>query len=182
MAERKDIIRTRKAIWQAYLDLCKEKPYAQMTASDVIKKAEISRGTFYAHYKDINDLREEIEKDFCSMTSEALLPFVRHLYTDTERALFHIFRFFEKNRSMVYAVTAQGSLDTYYHACRKQLGKDILRCAYTGEENDRVILKAVIFADMIVDQCREVVNEETSYTIAERAEIMCEMLREGIPS
>ena len=47
MVERKDIIRTRKVIWQAYLDLSKEKDYTAITASEVIKLAGVSRGTFY---------------------------------------------------------------------------------------------------------------------------------------
>ena len=69
MSERKDIIRTRRAIWQAYLQLSKKKAYTDITASDVIKNAKVSRGTFYGHYRDIGELREEIEQDFCAMTS-----------------------------------------------------------------------------------------------------------------
>lgn len=182
MVERKDIIRTRKVIWQAYLDLSKEKDYTAITASEVIKLAGVSRGTFYSHYKDIQQLRQEIEKDFCSITAEALLPAVRHLFTNTERAMFHILRFFEKNREMIRAVSAQGSSETYFLFCKDRLGKDILRCACTGKTDERMILKAVIMSSMIIDQCRDVVMEGMNYTIAQRARVLYEIVKDGIPS
>ncbi|MGM9941405.1 MAG: TetR/AcrR family transcriptional regulator [Bulleidia sp.] len=182
MAERKDIIRTRKAIWQAYLDLSREKPFSLITASDVIKQAGVSRGTFYGHYRDIQQLRGEIEKDFCSITAEALLPAIRHLFTNTERAMFHILRFFEKNREMIKAVTAQGSSESYFLFCKDRLGKDILRCACTGKTDEGMILKAMIMSSMIIDQGRDVVMEGMNYTIAQRAHILYEVVRNGIPS
>lgn len=182
MSERKDIIRTRRAIWQAYLQLSKKKAYTDITASDVIKNAKVSRGTFYGHYRDIGELREEIEQDFCAMTSQALLPAVQNLFQNTERACFHILRFFEKNRDMILSVTASGTCETYFHRCKDAMAQDILRCAYTGECNEKAALKCDMMASLVVDQGRDVVMGEGNYDITFRSAAICEVIRNGIPS
>ena len=166
--ERKDIIRTRRAIWQAYLQLSKKKAYTDITASDVIKNAKVSRGTFYGHYRDIGELREEIEQDFCAMTSQALLPAVRNL--------------FQKNRDMILSVTASGTCETYFHRCKDAMAQDILRCAYTGECNEKAALKCDMMASLVVDQGRDVVMGEGNYDITFRSAAICEVIRNGIPS
>lgn len=55
-AEYKSAIRSRKLINAALADLLLEKPLDKITVTDVVRKAEINRGTFYAHYQDINDV------------------------------------------------------------------------------------------------------------------------------
>ena len=48
MAERRDVIKNKKAILQGYIDMTSEKMIDKITVSDVIKKANVSRATFYA--------------------------------------------------------------------------------------------------------------------------------------
>ncbi len=60
--ERRDVARTRKAIEDAYHTLILNKEFDKITVTDVINEADISRGTFYAYYKDINDLEEYAEE------------------------------------------------------------------------------------------------------------------------
>ena len=183
MNERKDIMRTRKAIWAAYLELSKEKSYAEITASDIIKKAGVSRATFYGHYRDIHELREEIENDFCSMSGEALLPSVRSLFTNTEQACYNILLFFEKNSSMICSVTASGTSEKFFHLCKAKMSSDILRCAFTGKINEESKLKCSMLASLLVDQGRETaMNEGGTYSISFRAKMLKEVIEKGIPS
>ena len=65
MAEREDkrIRRTKKLLRQALTRLMKEKEFGSITVTDVVREADINRGTFYAHYRDVYDLRERIEAD-----------------------------------------------------------------------------------------------------------------------
>ena len=61
MSERKDIIRTRRAIWQAYLQLSKKKAYTDITASDVIKNAKVSRVTGISGNRDRKSNRISVQ-------------------------------------------------------------------------------------------------------------------------
>ena len=61
MKERRDVTRTKKAIENAYIELLIRKGYERITVNEVIDLADVSRGTFYAHYRDIPDLEEKVE-------------------------------------------------------------------------------------------------------------------------
>ena len=55
-AEYRSAIRSRKLIKEALADLLMEKPLDKITVTDVVNRAQINRGTFYAHYADIPDV------------------------------------------------------------------------------------------------------------------------------
>jgi AcrR family transcriptional regulator len=48
--------RTRQLLSEALVNLIKEKGYSAITVSDIIERANIGRSTFYAHYRDKDDL------------------------------------------------------------------------------------------------------------------------------
>ena len=49
------IIKTRQAIEMAMSDLLKEKTFDQITTTELVKRAGISRSSFYTHYQDKYD-------------------------------------------------------------------------------------------------------------------------------
>lgn len=55
-AEYRSAIRSRKLICNALGELMEEKPLDKITVTDVIKRADINRSTFYAHYDNIPDV------------------------------------------------------------------------------------------------------------------------------
>ena len=59
--ERRDVIRTKMAIGQAYYELLFLKNREKITVKDVLERANFSQGTFYAHYRDIEDLNDQLE-------------------------------------------------------------------------------------------------------------------------
>ncbi|WP_426844852.1 TetR/AcrR family transcriptional regulator [Metabacillus sp. 84] len=54
------IIRTRRSIRDAFIQLVREKGFEAMTIHDITAKAMINRGTFYLHYQDKYDLLERL--------------------------------------------------------------------------------------------------------------------------
>lgn len=62
-AEYRSSIRSRKLINQALADLLQEKPLDKITVTDVVRRAELNRGTFYAHYTDIPDVINHVIQD-----------------------------------------------------------------------------------------------------------------------
>lgn len=59
-------IRTKKLIYQALLELIEEKGLDGITVSDLTARADINRGTFYLHYKDVNDLIDQLQQEILS--------------------------------------------------------------------------------------------------------------------
>ena len=53
-AEYKNAVRSRKMIQRALVALLQEKELDKITVTDIVTRADINRGTFYAHYTDIS--------------------------------------------------------------------------------------------------------------------------------
>ena len=69
-AEYRSAIRSRKLINDALADLLQEKPLDKITVTDVVRRADINRGTFYAHYADIPDVIQHlVDQTFCRIRS-----------------------------------------------------------------------------------------------------------------
>jgi len=71
-AEYRSAIRSRKLINDALADLLQEKPLDKITVTDVVNRAGINRGTFYAHYADIPDVINHLIQNTFSKIREAL--------------------------------------------------------------------------------------------------------------
>ena len=61
--EYRSALRSRRLIRQAFLELLREKPFEKITVTDIVKRADINRSTFYAHYPDVRGLIEEMIND-----------------------------------------------------------------------------------------------------------------------
>lgn len=60
-AEYRSSIRSKNLIKKALAKLIHTKDVSKITVSDIIREADISRGTFYAHYADVKSVVEQIE-------------------------------------------------------------------------------------------------------------------------
>ena len=72
-AEYRSAVRSRKLINDALADLLTEKPLDKITVTDVVKRADINRGTFYAHYKDIPDVVDHLIHQTFSAIRDAMM-------------------------------------------------------------------------------------------------------------
>ena len=65
--------RTRNALGDALMALMQEHPFESITVQDILDRAQIGRSTFYAHYRDKDDLFLSDAEDFLEMMSNHLL-------------------------------------------------------------------------------------------------------------
>ena len=72
-AEYRSAIRSRRMIQQAYADMLQEKAADKITVTDVVKRADINRGTFYAHYAGIPELLKGILEDHMHVIKEMVM-------------------------------------------------------------------------------------------------------------
>lgn len=60
--------RTERAVKEALLSLLAEKPLADITVSELARKAHVSRSTFYEHFGNPADVYDALVRDYASDT------------------------------------------------------------------------------------------------------------------
>jgi AcrR family transcriptional regulator len=69
------IARTRHLLQQAFLEVAHEKSFASITVQDIADRANVNRGTFYAHFEDKYALFDTIiREDFRQLLDRNLPP------------------------------------------------------------------------------------------------------------
>ena len=89
------VSKTKKAIYQAFLQVLNDKGYDATTVQDIIDLADVGRSTFYCHYESKELLLDEL----CRYLFHHLFEREEHL--TTEDYLAHIFLHFQKNQDHV---------------------------------------------------------------------------------
>ena len=102
--EDKRIRRTKKLLRQALTRLMLQKDFQSITVTDVVREADINRGTFYAHYRDVYDLRDKIEAEMIA-DFRGMIATIRPSETATLRpVLGRLMDYLEENREIVTAL------------------------------------------------------------------------------
>lgn len=71
-SEYKSAVRSRKKIKQALADLLREKDPEEITVTEIVERAGLNRGTFYAHYNNTRSVIEQIENEIIDKMVEFL--------------------------------------------------------------------------------------------------------------
>lgn len=90
--------RTSMALQQGLVELLLEKPLREITISEVTDAADVSRTTFYLHYKNISDLFDSMEDAIYRQFAQII-----HLSMADEHNLLHV-EFDEKGRAAMPAL------------------------------------------------------------------------------
>lgn len=61
--EDRRVRKTKKAIAAALAELLKEKPLNRISVREISEIADINRGTFYLHYRDVADMAEKLHNE-----------------------------------------------------------------------------------------------------------------------
>lgn len=111
------IVKTKQAIFQAFLLVLKEKSYEMMQVQDIIDVANVGRSTFYAHYASKEDLLEELCQELFHHMFDGRKDDVRIL-------LAHIFRHFRVNQDRVASLLLSRNM-YFLKALERELKHDV---------------------------------------------------------
>uniref|UniRef100_UPI004056CABC TetR/AcrR family transcriptional regulator n=1 Tax=Agathobacter sp. TaxID=2021311 RepID=UPI004056CABC len=92
--------KTKRSIYNAFMELRAKKPLERITIKELTELAEISKATFYLHYKDIYDLSDQLQKK----TIEDILSSISDLeciYTTPPQFTFELFHAFIKYQHLI---------------------------------------------------------------------------------
>ena len=73
--EYRSAARSRRLIRDAYAALMQEKPVDKISVSDIVRLADLNRGTFYAHYANPQAVLVEISDEIVSTMQNFLVDF-----------------------------------------------------------------------------------------------------------
>ncbi len=98
MKEYRNAVRSRNLIRSALIELLAEKDISKITVVDIVRRADLSRNTFYAHYQDVYAVLEELEDDFISEMNQCLDEAIQNrAFTEPLPLLQKFQRFVEQN-------------------------------------------------------------------------------------
>ncbi|GAB5055736.1 hypothetical protein COSHB9_01220 [Companilactobacillus alimentarius] len=95
-------IYTVNVIKDSFLELIQDKQYSKISIKEICKVADISRSTFYLHFKSINDVLNAILDDAIKMTSPDYLK-ISNFSID----------YLKENESLIPACQRVGSSEKY---------------------------------------------------------------------
>lgn len=99
--EYRSAIRSRKMIRQAFYEILKEKNFEKITVTDIVKKADVNRSTFYAHYPDVMGVVEEIQAEILDYTQKCMEEInFRDFYTNPKPYLQDIVNMVAENNEL----------------------------------------------------------------------------------
>ncbi|MEW5626270.1 TetR/AcrR family transcriptional regulator [Streptomyces hydrogenans] len=103
--------RTRAALRRALVELVLDKGFHAVTVEEITERADVGRATFYAHYRDKEDLLVGVVRDLAE-DRERLLPAVRQAHAEgfTGLPVKYIFEHAEQEKP-VYQVILRGEGD-----------------------------------------------------------------------
>ena len=113
-AEYRSALRSKKLIKESFIELLLEKPFDKITVTDIVTRANINRGTFYAHYSDINKLVHAIEEEIvdvlCNMLLDTKYP---NPMKDPLPLFLKISEYLEANKELIYALLHSNNTNTF---------------------------------------------------------------------
>jgi AcrR family transcriptional regulator len=152
---------------QTAIDLIRQYGFENVTVSDIVKSASVSRGAFYAHFGN----KEAILLEFLFNLDAKYLDFYQNVLLADSRAAGNPLLLFERFLVEVNAMLAQNgaNLARHYYSCA-------LQQPYTLTRSNRHYF--AIVSDLIA-RCREAKCLHTDYSDEEIAE-MALILNRGI--
>lgn len=99
-SDHKNASRSRFCIKKAFGELLNEKDLGKITVTDIVDRANISRGTFYAHYLDIYDLYAAIQNNVIETLQKAIDEItLEQIIADPTDAIARGMNFLEANKA-----------------------------------------------------------------------------------
>ena len=106
--------RTKRRLRQALAQLLLEKDLSSITVRELTELADVNRGTFYTHYKDLYDMLEQMENEMFQELEDMLDSYAPDiLRQDFSPILREVFTFVGKNQNLCRVFLARQAVDRF---------------------------------------------------------------------
>lgn len=180
--ERRDVKKSKDAIKQAFVVLSMHHPINRITVNQILEMADISRGTFYAHFQDIYDVKQQVEEDLLReclriMQEGDIHDIVENPYSQVLRVVV----FFQEHAETIRNLSYYGQGGSFFQKYKEILKKGIQESSHTLEEKETVVLLDAFIAGGIVDSFSELILGEGGISNPEKtAQIISRFIAQGM--
>lgn len=180
-AEYKSSIASKKQLKTAFAELLYQTPKEKITVTKIIDKAGVSRSTFYAHYRDIDDLfssiiREEAEK----IVKIVKKPGLSNLYLEPRPVLCSIADLIAADANYYKTLYLSDKSGEFIRLFKEELTADLVSLIGSAKEDDRekAVLKVYLafFVSAFLSVIVDVFNKELELPRDELIEIVATMI------
>lgn len=177
--------RTKKLLTDAFVELLSNKKLNEITIKELCEKADINRGTFYLHYQDIYDLKQQIEADLCEELANLIMPFPNVKELDFYQLFYNMFSFTKKNADLFNALLGPNG-DISFLTNLKDLFKEYYLSpimqgqpiAYTRNIEYAYDFISAGFTGLVASW----LGNDNSYSIDEMANLTSKIVFDGLPA
>lgn len=154
-AEYRSAIRSRRMIREAYTQLLKEKDLSRITVTDIVKRANLNRATFYAHYPDVRGVTEEIENEIIAKMLAVLEEFrYTSFFRNPAPLLLKLSRYLEEDTDFYRTLVRANGSEIFMEKLKRVFTDHMIKSSDIPEDmrhSKMVELRVAYFAGGIVN-------------------------------
>lgn len=159
--ERRDVKKSKDAIKQAFVVLSMHHPINKITVNQILELADVSRGTFYAHFQDIYDVKQQVEDDLLSECLRTMQEGdIHEIVGNPYPQVLRVVTFFQEHANTIRNLSYYGQGGSFFQKYKEILKKGIQESNHTIEDKETVMLLDAFIAGGIVDSCSAMVLGE----------------------
>lgn len=114
--------RSIRLLQTAFVQLLAEKPYEKITVTDVTSAADLNRGTFYAHFENMDALRDAVFDGLASTLSQLLDKVIEGSFVlNPTPVLSELGRYLHDNRELLQKLMTSKTLEPFLNSLRATL-------------------------------------------------------------
>lgn len=159
--------KTQKLIKTAFAELMNEKKeLSKITVTELVKRAEITRGTFYTHYDDIYDVANEYQLETIDLlVSEDIVLYTRE---DILNYFNDIINCLKKNEKIYRMLLSSNEPLIFLEKLKKMASRKILFALQNlSLKNKYLELDVSFFMNGIITEFLKYFRDESDYTLEE---------------
>ena len=175
-------IRSKKFIKNAFSELLQKKDLEKITVTEIVKLSGLNRGTFYAHYNNIADVLEEIEKEVTDKILSLFSAYKDSIIENPTPFLKEIAGFLQKDYEFYKHLICAKMGENFIDKLKEFFVSTVMQAVGKDEMQDKAKFLLIVrfytngFADMYVD----VFKGKLNVTLDKLTEMMGEIIAVGI--
>ena len=181
----KNAVRSRQMIKKAFAEMLNEKDITKITVTDIVERAGISRGTFYAHYMDVYDLYNAIEANMMEAVRETIDQIgAKNILLDPTDVITSAFAFLEEKKTYYKLFVTTSRSDSLINRIVSFTGERLtaeVDGSFTEEETKEVKLFIYYSLGAIESNAKAWLDEKIPLTGAECAALISQYYLKSKP-